>query len=238
MQIDRTARRILGALLEKRWTTPEAYPLTLNSLVLACNQKNNRDPVTQLEEFIVEGCLYQLRLEGLVTVVERDVGRTTRYAERLSEKLDLSRQQQAILCELMLRGPQSVGELYRRCERMAHFENEGEVEGLLRGMADRHWTQLLPRETGQRHQRWRHLFAPADETPDAPQAQPRDPAPPPADPSETQALVDALGLGGEAAAASNDPVAALRLEIVALREEIGVLRARVKRLEDADTATM
>jgi uncharacterized protein YceH (UPF0502 family) len=140
MRIDRTSRRIIGSLIEKRWTTPEQYPLTLNALVAACNQKSNRDPETQLEEFIVEGALYQLRLEGLVSVVERDTGRAVRYSERLEEKLGLSRQQQAIVAELMLRGPQTAGELSRRCERMAHFENEGEVENLLRGMADRGWT--------------------------------------------------------------------------------------------------
>src|SRR5262245_12592218 len=106
MEIDKTSRRILGALVEKRWTTPEQYPLTLNALVAACNQKSNRDPELQLEEFLVEGCLYQLRLAELVMVVERESGRTVRYAERFSEKLDLSRQQQALLAELMLRGPQ------------------------------------------------------------------------------------------------------------------------------------
>src|SRR6185436_8212437 len=102
------------SLIEKRWTTPEQYPLTLNALVLACNQKSNRDPEMQIQEFIVEGCLYQLRLSELVMVVERDVGRVVRYAERLSEKLDLSRQQQAIVAELMLRGPQTASELLRR----------------------------------------------------------------------------------------------------------------------------
>src|SRR5438552_3293745 len=107
MEIDKTSRRMLGSLIEKKWTTPEQYPLTLNALVLACNQKSNRDPEMQLAEFIVEGCLYQLRLEGLVSVVERDTGRAVRYAERMSEKHDLSRQQEAVVAELMLRGPQT-----------------------------------------------------------------------------------------------------------------------------------
>ena len=91
MEIDRTSRRILGALIEKRWTTPEQYPLTVNSLVLACNQKSNRDPETNYEQPFVEGCLYQLRLADLVMVVERDTGRATRYAERMAERLGKQR---------------------------------------------------------------------------------------------------------------------------------------------------
>lgn len=229
MEIDRTARRILGSLIEKRWTTPEAYPLTLNSLVLACNQKSNRDPETQLEEFIVEGCLYQLRLAGLISIVERDVGRTVRYAERMSEKLDLSRQQQAIVAELMLRGPQTSGELLRRCERMAHFTNEGEIEGLMRGMADRHWAKLLPRAAREKQPRWTHLFAPASEA--------AEPAAQTPDPSETQAMVEALHIGETPRARPVDPATAIQAELVALREEIAELRGRVKRLEDAEGAT-
>jgi uncharacterized protein YceH (UPF0502 family) len=217
MRIDRTSRRIIGSLIEKRWTTPEQYPLTLNALVAACNQKSNRDPETQLEEFIVEGALYQLRLEGLVSVVERDTGRAVRYSERLEEKLGLSRQQQAIVAELMLRGPQTAGELSRRCERMAHFENEGEVENLLRGMADRGWTKLLPREPGQRHQRWKHLFAPDDEAPDVPAG---------VDLSSTQHIVETVARPAAIGAPPD-----LREEILALREELNELRARVARLE-------
>jgi uncharacterized protein YceH (UPF0502 family) len=216
MQIDKTSRRILGALIEKRWTTPEQYPLTLNALVAACNQKSNRDPEMQLEEFIVEGTLYQLRVEGLLTVVERDSGRAVRYAERLEEKLDLSRQQQAIVAELMLRGPQTAGELLRRCERMAHFENEGEVEGLLRAMAEHQWTKLLPRETGQRHARWTHLFAPAGEAGDAPATTP-----------SAEAGVHPVAAPPKAPWA--DEVASLRADIEALRGEIDELRGRLDR---------
>jgi uncharacterized protein YceH (UPF0502 family) len=216
MEIDKTARRIVGSLIEKRWTTPEQYPLTLNALVAACNQKSNRDPEMQLEEFIVEGCLYQMRIEGLVTVVERDTGRAVRYAERLEEKLDLSRQQEAVLAELMLRGPQTAGELLRRCERMAHFENEGEVEGFLRAMAEHQWVKLLPRETGQRHARWTHLFAPASETPEAP-----------AQPTSTDAGVRPVATPPKAPWA--DEVASLHADIEALRAEVDELRGRLDR---------
>ena len=215
MELDHTARRILGALLEKRWSTPEQYPLTLNALVLACNQKSNRDPEVHFEAFLVEGCLYQLRLSELVTVVERDVGRTVRYAERLSEKLDLSRQQQAIVAELLLRGPQTSTELLRRCERMAHFENEGEVEGLLRGMAERGWAQLTPREPGQRNARWKHLFTPAEEQP----------------PERPHTLVaDALH-SMDTARPSAPTTADLHLRLEDLRAEVAELRSRLDRLD-------
>jgi uncharacterized protein YceH (UPF0502 family) len=224
MQIDRTARRVLGSLIEKRWTTPEQYPLTANALLLACNQKSNRDPEMQLEEFLLSGCLQQLRLAGLVSIVERDVGRAVRYAERLSEQLDLTRQQQAVAAELMLRGPQTAHELLRRCERMAHFENEGEVESVLSGMAERQWLRLLPCETGQRHQRWTHLFAPPDETADAPAAAPEP------DLSATQQMLESIVRPATAPPGSPD----LRAELLALREEVAELRARVARLEGAD----
>lgn len=215
MEIDHTARRILGALLEKKWSTPEQYPLTLNALVLACNQKNNRDPEVHFEAFLVEGCLYQLRLSELVTVVERDVGRTVRYAERLSEKLDLSRQQQAIVAEFLLRGPQTTNELLRRCERMAHFETEGEVEGLLHGMAERGWTQLLPRETGQRQPRWKHLFTPAAEVPE----------------QRPHTLVADVLHSVETARPSAPSLAEMHMRLEELQAEVLDLRTRLERVE-------
>lgn len=214
MEIDRTARRVLGALLEKRWSTPEQYPLTLNALVLACNQKSNREPEMHLDDFLVEGCLFQLRQAELVSVVERDVGRTLRYAERMSEKLDLSRQQQAVVAELLLRGPQTSHELLRRCERMAHFENEGEVEGLLQGMAEHKWAQLLPREPGQRQQRWKHLFTPAGEEPE----------------QRPHTLVaDALH-SMETARPSGPSTPDLVLRLEEMKAEIAELRGRIERL--------
>jgi uncharacterized protein YceH (UPF0502 family) len=216
MEIDKTARRIVGALLEKKWSTPEQYPLTLNALVLACNQKSNRDPEVHFESFLVEGCVTQLRYAELLTIVDRDVGRTLRYAERLSEKLDLSRQQQAIVAELLLRGPQTASELVRRCERMAHFENEGEVEGILRGMAEQRWAQLMPREPGQRQQRWKHLFTPAGEEPEAPPHTPVADAP--------RAV--------ETARPSSPSSADLNQRLEELRAEVAELRARIEQIEN------
>ena len=221
MEIDRTSRRMIGSLIEKRWTTPEQYPLTLNALVLACNQKSNRDPEMQLEEFIVEGCLYQLRLEGLVTIVERDVGRPTRYGERMSEKLDLSRQDQAIVAELMLRGPQSSAELYRRCLRMADFKSAEEVEGILQGMAAKRWTLLLPKEPRQRDQRWKHLFAPASEMAEEPTLAEDSASLPPSS--------AAAATSAPPRAPWTDDIAALRAEIAELKAEVADLSARLDR---------
>lgn len=163
MHLDRTTRRILGSLVEKRYSTPDQYPLTLNALVLACNQKSNRDPEMQLEEFIVEGCLKQLRVEGWVTIVEREYGRAVRYGERLVEQLALSHQEAAVIAELLLRGPQTEQELHRRCERMTPLGTLNEAVAVLRGLETRGLVRHLPREIGQRVARWKHLLSPPDE---------------------------------------------------------------------------
>lgn len=163
MHLDRTARRILGSLIEKRFSTPEQYPLTLNALVLACNQRSNREPFMDLEPFIVEGCLTQLRLNGYLTVVERDTGRTVRYKERLADSLGLTEKEAAVLAELLLRGPQTEQELARRTERMRKIASPEEAIQILDGLAARKIVEHLPRRTGERIARWRHLLTPPDE---------------------------------------------------------------------------
>ncbi|MCE9638185.1 MAG: YceH family protein [Planctomycetes bacterium] len=163
MHLDRTSRRILGSLVEKRYSTPEQYPLTLNSLVLACNQRSNRDPETSIEEFIVEGCLKQLRIDGWVTVVERDFGRAVRYSERLSDQIGLTKPEAAVMAELMLRGPQTEQELQRRTERMCRIATIDEALAVLQGLAARGLVRHLARETGQRVARWEHLLTPPGE---------------------------------------------------------------------------
>lgn len=251
MELDRTERRLIGALLEKRWTTPDQYPLTLNALVAACNQKSNRDPVMSVTDFEVDGCLRGLRTRGLVMVHERDGGRVQRFAERVENESNLSRPELAILAELMLRGPQAHGELYRRCKRMSHFANEGEVMGLLRELARGHWVRVLPKRPRERYQRWEHLLAPdgesAADTPieeDAP-LQPGtpveqdpgfdepttrfDPNSPPMPPSEAMTvsgIYDAVGSDGEPEGASD--AAAV---ITALTERLAELEERVAELE-------
>jgi len=213
MELDRTERRLLGALMEKRWSTPDQYPLSLNALVAACNQKSNRDPVFRLEEFEVTGCILALGEKGLVLIRERDGGRVQRYAEKLTEELGADRLRSAILAELLLRGPQTAGELSRRVPRMAPAGDAAEVEATLVDLADGHLARRLPKAAGQRHPRWTHLLAPEEEAP--PEPQPAAPEPPATAPPAPEA-------------APPPPPD----EIHALREEILALRRRVERLEE------
>jgi len=244
MQLDRTEARVLGALVEKRWTTPDQYPLSLNALVLACNQKSNRDPVLALEEFEVTGCLLGLRQRSLVMVHEQYGGRVPRYGEKLMEELRLSRQAMAILAELLLRGPQTAGELYRRCPRMADFANQGEVDAHLRDLAGSHYVTLLARETGQRHARWKQLLC-RDRTGAGEGAEDGSPAGDACDDEH-----DVAGPGRIAPPAAGPvahapvahapvprpgPAPDVHAELAALRAEVTELRRRVGALEDAAT---
>jgi uncharacterized protein YceH (UPF0502 family) len=147
--------RVLGSLLEKDITTPEYYPLTLNALQNACNQKSSRDPVVQYDEAAVEQALALLKDKQLVLRVSGAGHRVEKWAHRLGEKLNLGRRELALLCVLMLRGPQTVGELRGRTERMHNFEDMEEVERVLESLASREPEPLVaPAERG----RWLHLL--------------------------------------------------------------------------------
>jgi uncharacterized protein YceH (UPF0502 family) len=144
--------RVLGALIEKDITTPEYYPLTVNSLQNACNQKSNRDPVVQFDEQTVEQALETLKNKHLVVRISGAGHRVEKWAHRLGEMLNLGRREMALLCVLMLRGPQTVGELRGRTERMHDFNDLEEVERVLETLekselvarASRgRWVQLL-----------------------------------------------------------------------------------------------
>src|SRR5712691_8471887 len=127
--------RVLGALLEKEITTPEYYPLTLNALVNACNQKSSREPVVNYEEDTALHALSLLRGKGLAVKISGVGHRVEKYGHTLGEKLNLGRREVAVLCVLMLRGPQTVGELRGRTERMHTFEDLDEVERCLEALA-------------------------------------------------------------------------------------------------------
>jgi uncharacterized protein YceH (UPF0502 family) len=147
--------RVLGALLEKEVTTPEYYPLTLNALVNACNQKSSRDPVVNYEEDAVQQALALLRHKGLVVRISGAGHRVEKYAHSLGERLNLGRRESAVLCVLMLRGPQTVGELRGRTERMHEFTELEDVEHCLEALATRTPEPLvaaMPRG------RWCHLL--------------------------------------------------------------------------------
>ena len=163
-----TEIRVLGVLLEKEITTPEYYPLTLNALVNACNQKSNRDPVVNYEEEEVQQALALLRHKGLAVRISGTGHRVEKYAHSLGEKLNLGRREAAVLCVLMLRGPQTVGELRGRTERMYEFTELADVEHCLESLAARTPGPLaasMPRG------RWCHLLGgspePAHETVEA-----------------------------------------------------------------------
>jgi uncharacterized protein len=155
--LDADEVRVLGALLEKEVTTPEYYPLSLNALVNACNQKSNRDPVVHFDEETVERVLYTLREKALLLNITGAGSRVAKYAHRLSEKLNLGRRELALLCELMLRGPQTLGELRTRAERMHHFDDISEVESVLDHLPE--LVVRLPRRTGEKEVRYTHLLS-------------------------------------------------------------------------------
>jgi uncharacterized protein len=149
--------RILGSLLEKEITTPEYYPLSVNGLLNACNQKSNRDPVVHLEEETLERALYTLRDKGLLLSITGAGSRVPKYAHRISEKFNLGRRELAVLCELMLRGPQTLGELRTRAERMHPFGDLAEVESVLDRMPE--LVTKLPRRPGEKEARYAHLLS-------------------------------------------------------------------------------
>jgi uncharacterized protein len=152
--------RVLGALIEKEMTTPEYYPLTLNALTNACNQKSNRDPVMALEEAEVVRALDSLRQKGLA-MQAAESSRVPRYGHALEAKLRLEPEELAVLCELLLRGPQTVGELRGRAERMHSFADLAEVEQVLGDLSERQPPLVvkLPRQPGRKEPRIAHLLS-------------------------------------------------------------------------------
>lgn len=152
--------RVLGALIEKRMTTPDGYPLTLNSLVTACNQSSNRYPVVDYDQYIVNDALIATRTQGLSSLVSKSGARAHKFAEKLCEALHLDAQESALMAELMLRGPQTPGELRQRASRMAELADLSKVELLLDGLSRRPdpLVVLLPRQPGKREARYAHLL--------------------------------------------------------------------------------
>lgn len=153
--------RILGCLLEKERTTPENYPLSLNSLTLACNQSTNRDPVVCYDDKLVEDTLWELREKKLAVCVFGDGARVQKYRHSLLEHYELSRADAAVMCVLMLRGPQTAGELRTRTERLYPFKDLGEMESCLAGLQEgaEPLIRLLPQRPGQKERRYAQLLS-------------------------------------------------------------------------------
>jgi uncharacterized protein len=169
MDLSQTELRVLGSLVEKQLTTPQQYPLTVNALTLACNQSSNRDPVVSYDERTVESAVTSAKTKGLARFVHPSHGRSViRYAHMLEEALGIDRRQLCILAVLMLRGPQTPGELRSRTDRMEPFESLSDIEAELERLARREDPLVvkLTRRPGQKEERYAHLLgatAPADE---------------------------------------------------------------------------
>ncbi len=207
-------RRVLGVLMEKSMAHPEYYPMTLNAIVAGCNQKQNRDPVMTLDEDVVWNALESLREHSLVTVVLPGPGaRSKKYRHQAHEQLEWDRPQQAVMAELLLRGPQTVGELRGRCARLAPFADAAAVGAVLDqlGQAAPPFVRVLPRGTGQSADRYCHTLYPKEEEP---------------------ATTTAAAPAAHPAPPSND-LAELREELVAHRAELDELRRRIEVIEDA-----
>jgi uncharacterized protein YceH (UPF0502 family) len=168
---DEVELRVLGSLIEKQRTTPDQYPLTLNSLRLACNQATNRDPVVDYDEATIRDALQRLAHRGWTRLASGPGSRVAKYRHLFDETLSLVPAELALLTVLMLRGPQTAGELRTRAERLRPFQSVEEVESTLEGLAERELAERRPRRPGEREERWAHLLgseAAAVEHPSAP----------------------------------------------------------------------
>jgi uncharacterized protein YceH (UPF0502 family) len=201
MNLDAVALRVLGSLMEKEMTTPESYPLSLNGLISAANQKTSRDPVMDLSEDDVRSALDVLQANDLVSS-SRDA-RVPKYENRIRTVLNLRRDETAVLCLLLLRGPQTAGELRTRSDRTHQFDDLPSVQATLDRMAGREkpLARALPRVPGSRETRWLHLLSDSAAVP-------------------VQAEAAGARSGGE------DEMAALRAAVAALEARVSALEAR------------
>jgi hypothetical protein len=165
--------RVLGALIEKEFTTPDYYPLSLNALVHACNQSSNRDPVMQLDEAAVIGATDRLRRQSLVRALQKSDSRVMKYYHLMTEAMNLDARELGVMCVLMLRGPQTIGELKNRTGRLANFDTLADVEATLNALIAREspLAVRLPRRPGQKEVRYAQLLS-GEVTFDAPDAAP------------------------------------------------------------------
>ncbi len=207
--------RVLGALVEKEITTPEYYPLSLNALLNACNQKSNREPVMTLDEDVVRSAIRSLNDLGLTRFASTADSRVGKYEHRLNETFNFHRHEIAILCVLLLRGPQTPGELRTRTERMYAFEDLESVHNALNLLAKREppLVKVLPRQPGTKESRYLHLLSPVEEAHAAAGPLQRQPE-----------QVTALESAGDHVAAMQAEIEALRTQVADLQQQFAAFR--------------
>ena len=193
---------MLGCLIEKQRTTPDVYPLSLNSLRLACNQSTNREPVVQYDDPTIRHALDSLSRRGWVRLASGPGSRAVKFRHLFDEALGLDDSEISVLAVLMLRGPQTLGELKQRTERLHRFETAGEVDAVLSALAQRELVEQSPRRPGQKEDRFVQLLGESAES-----------APPPA-----------------AGAVEDDRLAELETAVRELRDEVAALRAELRGL--------
>jgi uncharacterized protein YceH (UPF0502 family) len=208
MELTPTEARILGALVEKQATTPDVYPLSLNALTNACNQTSNRDPVMELTEDAIRWAVNSLRQQSLVRAIQRADARVMKYEHLLTEKLQVDGAELAVLAVLMLRGPQTAGEIRGRTGRMHDFTSVDDAEAVVQTLVQRSLIVEVARRPGQKEQRYAHAFSPVPE-PAASSGE---------SPAPTITVVERAG-------ADDDRIRTLETIVEQLRDELTALRS-------------
>jgi hypothetical protein len=203
-------QRVLGCLLEKRWTTPDQYPLSLNALRLACNQSTNRDPVTDYDEETVREAAQRLTRYGLARLASYHGSRAVKYRHLGEEALNLDKPQLAVLAVLLLRGPQTPGELKGRTERMHQFASLEEIEGVLSALIERDYARRIGRRPGQKEDRFMQLLGG----------------------EAGEALPAATGPSSDGAAAAGPPTVLAATSPISIEARVTALEAEVRELRE------
>ena len=205
--------------MEKQRTTPDQYPLSLNALRLACNQSTNRDPVVNYDEEVIRDATTRLQRRGLTRLASGAGSRTAKFRHLLAERLPMDEGEQAIMCVLMLRGPQTPGELKQRTERMHPFTALPDVDETLERLIGRELVLRLPRRPGQKEERYEHLLAE-----DGPEIAPAAGSPPERLPDGGPDSAPAVATPPAPPTAGDDPLAALAERVGRLEREVAELR--------------
>jgi uncharacterized protein YceH (UPF0502 family) len=229
--------RVLGCLLEKQRTTPDVYPLTLNSLRTACNQATNRDPVVEYDDTVLRLALHRLERRGLIRLASGRGSRAPKYRHLLAEALPMSPDEEAVMCVLMLRGPQTPGELKGRAGRMHAFSGLEPVQQTLARLIERRLVARLERRPGQKEERYAQLLADAESSSDAPAYAagapahaadaPHASAPAPGAPPAEEDSAAIPGEGARSLAEETASLAELQERVAMLEREVAELRATV-----------